>query len=331
MTIIEDMELDPVPAANIVNHRSTRFSGETQTCNLTELSAQSLDELQWLYRWLEAVGGYSSRDLSQPAVLNEFEALVTRSSINRVIDSSRNVRAAQQASISVARILHDLRGTALHQLVAIIDLWLSGRAILGGLPAAVILARDHAKFMRHSIIGLDEKTRLLDSSRRLHGVENLRNRLLHLVFVNADGAVRIDFAAEWNGEFAITCPEFSTVLRQLYNLMDNAARHTADSIILVRVFPVGPVEPQSLRLVVANALTPDDREKLSPSVLAKLWHGYTTTGSGLGLNSSAALVGEAFGLECPDQTIDLGYVGSSITENGYICWIHWPIVIQDAD
>jgi hypothetical protein len=331
MTISEDMEVDPVPAASIVNHRSTRFSGEIQTCDLSELSAQSLDELRWLYQWLEALGKYSSRDLSQPTVLNEFEALVTRDSVARVIDSTRNIRAAQQGSIEVTRILHDLRGTALHQLVGIVDLWLSGRVFGGGLPAAAILARDHAKFMRHSLIGLDEQSRLLDAGRCLHGVENLRNRLLQLVFVNADGAVRIDFAANWNGEFAITCPEFSTVLRQLYNLMGNAVRHTADHTILVRVFPMGPVKPKSLRLVIANALTQADRATLSRSVLAKLWHGYTTTGSGLGLNASAALVAEAFGLECPDRAIDLGYVGSRVTENGYICWIHWPIVIQDAD
>jgi hypothetical protein len=96
MTISEDMEVDPVPTASIVNHRSTRFSGETQACNLSELSAQSLDELRWLYRWLEEVGRYSSRDLSQPTVLNEFEALVTRNSVARVIDSTRNIRAAQR-------------------------------------------------------------------------------------------------------------------------------------------------------------------------------------------------------------------------------------------
>jgi hypothetical protein len=145
--------------------------------------------------------------------------------------------------------------------------------------------------MRHSLIGLDMQGRLLDSGRRLHGVENLRNRLPHLMFVNADGAVRIDFAASWNGEFAITCPEFSTVLRQLYNLMGNAARHTADHTILVRVFPVGPAEPKSLRLVIENALTQADCATLSPSVLAKLWHGYTTTGSGLGLNARCCSCG----------------------------------------
>lgn len=330
MTLAEDMELDPVPAARIVNHRSTRFLGETHACNLSELSTDSLDELQWSYRWLESVGRYAARDLDQPAVLNEFEALVTPASLARVTRCVSNVRPARPESIKVARILHDLRGTALQQLVGIVDLWLSGINVMGGLPAVAVLARDHAKLMRHSLIGLDEESRFLDSGRRLHGVANLRGRFPRLVFVNNHGAVRVDFAAEWNGDFAITCPEFSTVLTQLYNLVSNAARHTADQAILVRVFPKGSHVPQSVRLVVANALTPADRATLLPSMLATLWRGYTSTGGGLGLSASAALVGEAFGLEGPEQAIDLGYVGSRITENGYICWIHWPIAIDYA-
>ena len=319
-----------MPATSIVNHRATRFTGETQACNVSELSSQSLYEIQWLYRWLEAVGRHNSEDLTQLAVRNAFETLITRGNIDRVLKSTRNIRSAEQGTNKVARIFPDMLGAVLHQLVGIVDLWLSGKVIGGGLPAATILARDQAKFMRHSLIGLDEENRLLDSIRRLHGVENLRNRLLNLVFVNKETAVQIDFAAEWNGDFAITCPEFSIVLRQLYNLMENAAHQTADCKILVRIFPTGPVEPQSLRLVVANALTSDDRTALLPRALDKLWRGSTTTGIGLGLNASAALVSEAFGLGHPDQAIDLGYVGSRITENGYICWIHWPIVNQDV-
>ena len=245
MTLSEDMELDPVPAASIVNHRSTRFSGETQTCKLSELSTQSLDELRWLYRWLETVGEYSSKNLSQPAVLSEFETLVTSDNVDRVVDAARNVRSAQKESIRVARILHDLRGTALHQLVGLADLWLMGHVVVGDLQAVAILARDHAKVLRHSLIGLDEERRLLDSVRRLHGVENLRSRFPFLLLFNLDGDVRVDFASEWNGEFALTCLEFSTVLKQLYNLMGNAARHTANRSVLIRVYPKTPVEPRA--------------------------------------------------------------------------------------
>lgn len=328
MTLSNDMEVDPVPEASIINHRSARFLGETQTCDLSELSPQSLEELRWVYRWLETVGEYSLKNLSQSVVLRKLEALVTRDSVDRVVDSVRNVRPVLKESIRVARILHDLRGTALHQAVGLADLWLAGHDVMGGLQAVTILARDHAKVMRHTIIGLDEERRLQDSGQRMHGIENLRNRLPNLKLYNRDGYVQVDFAAEWNGDFATTCPEFTTVLKQLYNLMDNAARHTANQMILVRVYPMTPAEPRSLRLVVANVLTSAERATMSPSVLATLWRGYTTTGSGLGLVASAALVGEAFGLEGPEQAADLGYVGSRVTENGYIAWFHWPLVIH---
>lgn len=321
-----EMEMDPVSGTGIVNHRSTRFLGETQTCDLSELSSGSLEGLRWLYRWLETIGEYGSKDFGEPVVRSEVEALVTNDSVDLVVDCAHNASPAEAGSNRLARILHDLRGAALTQLVQLAELSLAGPARNGDFRAMAILAGDHAKVMRHSLIGLDEERRLLDVGRRLHGVDNLRSRFPFLVLCNRDGDVRVDFAADWDGSFAITCPEFSTVLKQLYNLMDNAARHTADRTVVVRVYAKPYAEPRSVRLVVANALTPDERATFSPDVLSALWRGYTTTGSGLGLSSCAALVADAFGLEGPEQAVDLGYVGSRLTDTGYIASFHWPVV-----
>lgn len=330
MGLVDDMGVDPVPEPGTVIHRTTRFSGDTHTCRLDEFAASYLKDLEWLYRWLEQVGGYSARDLNEPDARGELEALITADSLDRVTESARNVRPAQSESLRVSRLLHDLRGTALQQIVGLASLWPLGDAEASTLQAIAMFARDHAKVLRHALIGLDEQRRLLDLGQRLHGVANLRNRLPLLLLLNSAGAVRVDFAAEWHGEFATTCPEFSTVLRQLYNLMGNAARHTANQLIVVRVYPNAPVEPQSARFVVANALTAAEHARLSPSVIAQTWRGYTTTGSGLGLAAIAALVGEAFGLSAGEEAVALGYVGTRVTENGYIAWFHWPIVVFDA-
>lgn len=329
MTLSEDMEVDRSPEAGIVYARSTRFLGTTQTCDLGEVSNGSLEGLQWLYHWLEAVGAYGAVDGGDLGE-SEVEALVSRDNVDRAVDCARNVRPAEEDSLRLSRIFHDLRGTALHQLVGLADLWLAGLVRINELRAIAILARDHAKVLRHSFVGLDEEKRLLDSGRRLHGVENLRSRFPFLVLSNGDEDIQVDFAAEWNGDFAITCPEFSTVLKQLYNLMDNAARHTADRKVLVRVNAKPTVVPRSVRLVVANTLTPTERAALSPEALARLWRGHTTTGSGLGLASCAALVAEAFGIGESAHAIDLGYVGSHVTTNGFVAWLHWPVVIDDT-
>lgn len=330
MTLSEDMEADPVPDPRIVNRRLTRFLGATQTCNLSELYTGSLEGLQWLYHWLEMVGEYNSVDLGQSDVLSEMQALVSRANLDCVIDYARAVRPAQEESMRHARILHDLRGAALHQLVGLVELSFAGNRVIRNLQAVATLARDHAKVLRHALIGLDEELRVLDSVRRLHGVANLRNRFEYLALYNDDGEVRIDFAAPWNGNFALSCSEFSTVLRQLYNLLGNAARHTADQTVLVRVYPKPSVEPRSVRVVVANALTSSERATMVPSVVATLWRGYTSTGSGLGLLTCAELVAEAFGVEGPEQAVEMGYVGSRITENGYIAWFHWPVVFDET-
>jgi len=330
MRLSEDMAEDPVPEAGIVIHRSTRFSGDTHTCRLSELSATSHEDLRWLYNWLEQVGSFSARDLNDPNVLAGLERFITTANLNRAAKRARNVRPAQAESLRVSRVLHDLRGTALQQVIGLAFLWHEGDGEVGSLRAVAILARDHAKVLRHTLIGLDEARRLLDADQRLHGVANLRNRLPRLLLSNSTGTVEVDFAAEWRGEFATTCLEFSTVLRQLYNLMGNAARHTVDQTVLIRVYPKPLVEPQSVRFVIANALTAAEHLLLSPGVLAQMWRGYTTTGSGFGLTAMAALVGEAFGLNGGGQAVDLGYVGSRVTDNGYIAWFHWPLLVCDA-
>jgi hypothetical protein len=283
MGLSDDMAVDPVPEADIVIHRTTRFSGETATCSLDEFTDSSLDNLRWLYDWLEQVGAFSARDFSDAEVLSGIEAFIAGGGLKRVVESVRNVTPAQTASLRVSRLLHDLRGTALQQVVGLASLWQEGEVEPDTPRAVAILARDHAKLLRHSLIGLDEQRRLLDVGLRLHGVANLRNRMPWLLLSNDAGTVRIDFAAAWHGDFAITCPEFSTVLRQLYNLMGNAARHTANQLVLIRVYPTHEAEPRSVRFSVANALTPAEYAMLSPGVVARSWRGYTTTGSGLGL------------------------------------------------
>lgn len=126
MALDDDMEVSPVPDEGVVNYRSTRFSGESQTCNINELSPRSLDDLRKLYRWLDTVGEYSLKDLSQPAVLGKLEALITRESVDRIVECARNVESLHKDSIRIARILHDLRRTAVNQIIGIADLWLAG-------------------------------------------------------------------------------------------------------------------------------------------------------------------------------------------------------------
>jgi hypothetical protein len=325
MNLSEEMALDPVPGAAIFNHRATRFAGEDQTCQLHELSATCLPGLRWLYEWLASVGEYASQDLCQPSVSQALGELLRPSQLERVIGASHDITPVALDSVRMARVVHDLRGTALYQLIGLTSLWSAGVPVARGLQAIAILAGDHAKFMRHAVLGLDEPRRLTDSGRRLHGVENLRRRFPFLLLVKNREEMRVDFAALWDGDFALTCPEFSTVLKQLYNLLNNATRHAADRVVYMRVYPTPAEAPRAVRLVVANALTSEDRAALSPAVLAQLWRGYTSTGSGLGLIASASLVSEAFGLNGPAQAVDLGYVGSRVTDNGYIAWLHWPV------
>lgn len=330
MSLKEDMEIDTVTMSKIVNHRKTRFTGETLTCNINEITTLSSEKLQWLYKWLETVGKYKLQDLSQTSVMQALKCLLNEAYLQRVINFSRGLMPAKLESARVESVLHDLRGASLQQVIALASLCDIALLSKHDLQAIAIFAHDHAKVMRHAVIGLDEKKRSLDTQHRLHGVKNLIGRFSSLSLANSVGKVIVDFNNTWNGDFAVTCSEFSTILKQLYNLLNNAARHTTTQVVFFRIFPKPQETPSSVRFVVANTLSQTDRRRLDPTVLKKLWRGYTSTSSGLGLVSCAALVGEAFGLENPDQAVDLGYVGSRVTNNGYIAWLHWPIVLPNS-
>lgn len=326
MTLLEDLAIDPVPGAQIVSHRSDRFAGESQTGAVHELVPECVEGLRWMYDWLRAVGDRATSGVRKAAGADDFGPLLTADAVDRLIEASQALRPVD-ASTRMTWILHDLRGGALIHIIALAEALLAD-SDANARESLALLARDHAKVMRHSLVGLDEDRRRLDAEHRLHGTANLEPRLALIELHNPEGAVRVDFAASWHGDFAVNCLEFTTVLKQLYNLLDNAARHTADRRILVRASSWPAVDPSSVRFVVANALRAADRDALTLDALGGLWRGYSTTGSGMGLAASASLVAEAFGLEKADRAVDLGYVGSRVTESGYLAWLHWPIVSE---
>ncbi|MGB7303050.1 MAG: hypothetical protein WBD13_02130 [Burkholderiaceae bacterium] len=327
MTLIHDIAIDPIPLATIVNHRSTRFSGETQTCRIDEILKQSVDGLKWLYGWLRSLGHSRFENLVEARRVR-IEALLTQENLDRVARVSQELKPEANAPLHVAFILHDLRGTALHQIMMIASAQLAGGSLPRAYKTITILAHDHAKIMRHSVHGLDEPERLQDSAHRLHGIVNLDSRFPSMMFHNKSGAVRIDFSRTWSGDIATSCSEFSTVLKIIYNFIDNATRHTNNGLVLIRAYPKSPPEPSAVRLVVGNSIAELDRSALKKQGESRLWQGFTTTGSGLGLRAAAALVSEAFGLDGPQSAVDLGYVGCKITCAGYVAWMHWPTVPQ---
>lgn len=332
MGLLEDLLADdPIPQLVPAAPRSTRFSGESQRCLLAQLDGPSQAAARALYEWLVTIsqcgeGTAPSADVSPLRELIDQEHLSAASGWARQLAPVVSTRR-------MTRILHDVRGAALLQLIAIASFF-EQEPDHDDLLTVMVLAADHAKVLRHSLLGVDEGRRLTDGAERRHGVANLRRRLASLRLHGRGGRVAIDFAATWDGDFATTCPEFSTVLKQVYHLLDNASRYTIDGRVSVRIFPKPARAPLAVRIAVANSLDEAQRARLGGPAGEELWRGFSTTGGGVGLASAAELVGEAFGLPDAETAIRQRLVGSCLGTAGYVAWFHWPtlaVAAVDAD
>jgi hypothetical protein len=123
--------------------------------------------------------------------------------------------------------------------------------------------------------------------------------------------------------------KFGALDRILYNLINNACRHSARESIQLVLFPVPDPQGENLRFVRLNALSSGDRSRLRGADWHALFRaGVSTTGSGLGLNVAAEFVANAFGLATPDEAVAAGYLGAQLLHDQFAIWFHWPIVAE---
>lgn len=322
------LAIDPVPHLDPSPTRNTRFSGESQRCLLAQLDGVSQPAAQSLYQWLTDVARAGGDGAGLPDDVSHLRALLDEDHLSAASGWARQLSPIVPTR-RMTRILHDVRGAALQQMMAMASS-IEQEPDRDGLRTVVLLAADHAKVIRHTLLGIDESRRLTDGAERRHGVANVRRRLASLMLHGRGGRILIDFAATWDGDFATTCPEFSTVLKQLYHLLDNASRYTVDGRVFVRIAPKPEQAPRAVRIAVGNSLDDAQRARLTGPAGAELWRGFSTTGGGVGLPSAAELVGDAFGLADAEATIAQGLVGSRVSEHGYVAWLHWPTIDSAA-
>jgi signal transduction histidine kinase len=125
------------------------------------------------------------------------------------------------------------------------------------------------------------------------------------------------------------CVEFGALDRILYNLLNNACRHSAAERIHLALFPVPDENGENLRFVLLNALKEEDRVRLRSMDLKTLFQvGVSSTGSGYGLHVAAEFVAHAFGLASPEEAVADRYLGANLIADQFAIWFHWPIVAE---
>jgi signal transduction histidine kinase len=228
------------------------------------------------------------------------------------------------------RALHDLRGGAFFALRLYGVLMDRERPTAEEVEPAILLARDQAKVVRSLVPSIDPEGYARDRAERAHGMRELVDKWEGFTFPAAvdsgSPGPRVEVECLWRGDLAARCLEAAALDRVLYNLVNNAARFTADGRVRLRV---DRVAPGTARIAVTNPVDPVQVDWLGSATEAPgdLFRGGVSRGGrGLGLWASASVVARAWGQVDAEDAAALGVVGAKLSDGEFAAWFLWPIL-----
>ena len=335
MRALTDQEILTLGPHQLQNRNPFRYQGEQERVTLAAFAEQDRNLLHRAYETLlelyvplrhAHLEHGSQRKLLEGFVRSEKyrELALTMSHLGHA------TRAAQASAHDVQRLVHDLRGGAYQALSFRLQLLEAAPERVNGLQTIYFLVRDHLKIMRNCVADLDPERFAADACAKDHDVGLLVEKWSQPEFSATADPVQVDLRCHYTGTLCESCLEFSSLDRIIYNLMNNAARFTADGGILFALGGVPVAQPDAVRLVVANTVTPSHRAVLlakfgdSPGELFR--GGFTTGGHGVGARICADFCAHAFGLSNFDEALGAGYFGARWFDEVLATWFHWPII-----
>ena len=324
-----DQLLELAPLA-LPNYRKRRYLGDDLCLPLSEFTRADEERIRALYVLLEemfgVVSGFDGDDVS-PAKLAQAAEFIGRQDVRAII---RNVQAfgteSHQARPSelMAKTIHDLRGGGLTLLLNRLQFAQMGTVNAETVRSLFFLTRDHLKIMRNALLELDDAKREEDLEPKLHGIDFIVEKWKGAMLGIEDRQIRLAVDSHFDGNISECCVEFGALDRILYNLMNNACRHTPADEIRLSILPL-PQE-RDLRFVLANQVRPEDERRLETQDLADLFKpGVSSTGSGFGMTVAADFVANAYGLGSRDAAVRKAYLGAKVLDGEFTAWFHWPI------
>ena len=333
--------LDGPPSLNdssfrtLTNYRKGRYRGDDFCLPVSEFAERDQTRIFETYAFLERLFAL----LKQHGANGSDEALARLQSCLAGEDTEALLSGIQRfgvASLDVrrdelmAKTIHDLRGGAMSALLGELQLATCRPLDAGGARRMFFLTRDHLKIMRNALLGLDDAKRQADLVPKMHSVDLIAEKWQHALLRGAERPARLDVACDYHGNIAECCVEFGALDRVLYNLVNNACRHTASGEVklLIRSHSDEAAEPEDLLFCVSNPVDARDRRTLvARGDLNGLFSpGVSSTGSGYGLTVAVDFITNAFGLPSRARALDGGYLGARLVENEFHVWFHWPVV-----
>jgi signal transduction histidine kinase len=309
--------------------RQERYRGDQMSARLDEFRPPDQTAAQELYSRLQ-VAHVQLREASGQARPERAQEIASWTLWTDLVQTARRLDAALRGYPErIARVIHDLRGGSLTALVGTAQVLPFSRSIANDLLRCAYYARDHLKIMRNCVPELDREAGDRDREGRAHSVRLLVEKWAEGAFQVADTTRRIRFVCTFDGNVSERCLEFSALDRVIYNLVNNAARHTSTDELGFAVFPVGTNAADcNVRFVVTNPVSEAHRAALGQlqggDVSRLMTMGVSTTGGGLGLRICAEFVAHAYGLRSVTEVVQRGYAGTRVHEGQFVSWFHWP-------
>jgi signal transduction histidine kinase len=313
----------------LVNRRASRFIGFVDGTNTTlagfdTASAATVRRLYAALVSLEAL--FRQAEPVTPLHLAQhLDALDWRELLGAVRGLS------EQGDEACARALHDLRGGALQAVVVLLQRAVEQSGDAVDSVRIGLLLRDHCKIMQQSISDLDPLAPDDPLAQQCDTTELVAPWRAG-AWPGEAGDTTITVHCAHNITIAAWCIEAGAIDRVLYNLLNNAARHSADSHVELAVWPLSMPQPRDVRFVVANRVRAADLAGLQRS-LADLQRGPfsqvdASAPHGRGLRICAELVAHAYGIADPLRAVREGHVGIGLYDDLCVAHAHWPVLTR---
>ncbi|MFZ9858719.1 MAG: ATP-binding protein [Roseiflexaceae bacterium] len=285
-----------------------------------------LVELTYLLRpWLD------NPDFPTTMAEKRLRTFVLTAKWSQMISALQDVTPTQTQldSARVHRVIHDLRGGALSSLSLYLQLAESGDLHAQDIPHMVLLANDHAKMLRTAISDLDRIRYTRDELFLPQQIDTIVHHWRNVLYrIDTGQSAHVTCESHVSGYIADSVIELAALERVLYNLVNNAVRHTPDYHVKVNIMYDSCLQ-DCIRFSVSNKLTSSQIELLS-QLTADTPHRLiltpiTTTGSGLGLGICADIVAHVFQADV-DEIIRQQYFTVSWDTGEFHVDFVWPRV-----
>ena len=325
------LTIDNLPtAATLDRLRSERYLGEERGMRMAEFPSGDRDLLGRLYTALREALHAAQTGIQEKNPLRTLEmvrAAGWKPLLLEFMAAFGQVRPESDSPERVREVYHDIRGGALSMVNMRVEIAMmkGNEADMDDAHGIFFAARDHLKILRNCVIDIDPPRRQRDMEHHLHSAELLRQKWTDVHAGNLD----IEYHSDFDGAISSCCLEFSSLERVLYNLVNNAARHSADGKVRFFVREVrDQTEGHDVQFAVANRVKPEERTTLEQRFgddLSGLFRGgFTIGGTGVGMKVIAEIVANAYGLTSVAAATEGGYVGAQLVGEEFVAWAHWP-------